>query len=445
MRERLVKDALKYLDSLAGEAQGDPALQRELAAAYERVGEVRGGGESGSLGDGAGARESYAKSLSIREALVAANPNDLQARRDYATSHQKIGFLLRETAEASLGLEHLWKAHAVYLKLFQEYPANKDVHFDLIDTYNKLGRALRQRGNLAGALDQYRAALALGENFAASLPEEQRYRRGLWTSYLGVAQLLFMQKERPGTLDAHNKAVALGEALLAEDPINADYRRGLVLTYQTGGDYRRHNDPEGALNDFRRAAALDEELLVADPANAVTRKDLGYQHKRIADFLANREDWSQALLYFGKALEAYQKVVTDAPADLISRFLIATCRAGAGAMHARLGELGPARKECDQATVLLEEIKEDRANSHQRSNRVQAYEYLGYAYFALAESPEMPADERPQHMRAAREMFQSGLQVLDDMRDRDIFDSADEDYVKVFAGEIAKCDAALAK
>jgi hypothetical protein len=35
VRERLVKDALNYLDSLAGEAHDSPELQRELAAAYE--------------------------------------------------------------------------------------------------------------------------------------------------------------------------------------------------------------------------------------------------------------------------------------------------------------------------------------------------------------------------------------------------------------------------
>ena len=76
VRERLVKDALNYLDSLAGEAHGDPALQRELAAAYERVGDVRGGESSGSLGDIAGAVESYTKALSIRETLFAVNPSD---------------------------------------------------------------------------------------------------------------------------------------------------------------------------------------------------------------------------------------------------------------------------------------------------------------------------------------------------------------------------------
>jgi hypothetical protein len=60
VRERLVKDALNYLDSLAGEAHGDPELQRELAAAYERVGDVRGG-VSGNLGDPAGAAERWSR------------------------------------------------------------------------------------------------------------------------------------------------------------------------------------------------------------------------------------------------------------------------------------------------------------------------------------------------------------------------------------------------
>src|SRR5204862_6686977 len=51
VRGRLVKDALAYLDSLNIEAASDPALQRELAAAYERVGDVRGEVYGASIGD----------------------------------------------------------------------------------------------------------------------------------------------------------------------------------------------------------------------------------------------------------------------------------------------------------------------------------------------------------------------------------------------------------
>jgi tetratricopeptide (TPR) repeat protein len=186
-------------------------------------------------------------------------------------------------------------------------------------------------------------------------------------------------------------------------------------------------------------------MLVADPANALTRKDLGFTHKRIADFVANQEDWSQALLYFSKALETYQKVVTDAPADLVSHFLVATCRAGVATMRARLGETDLALQECRQAIALLEQIREDPTHARQRYNRVQAYEYLGYAYTAMAESPKASVDESRQRTSAARDSFRQALNVLDDLRSRGIAGAPEEEWAKGIAGQIAKCDAALSK
>jgi eukaryotic-like serine/threonine-protein kinase len=441
VRERLVKDGLNYLDSLAGEAYGDPALQRELAAAYERVGDVRGGESSGSRRDIAGAMESYTKALRIREALVAANRGDAQARRDLASSHQKIGFRLLGTKEESHGSEHLQKALTLYLDLKREQPANDDIQLELAATRNQLGNAMELRGDIAGALEQNRAALAICEKLVASNPRDQRYRRALWSSQDQVGYMLWLQNDVAGAIEANSKALALGEALIAADPINADYRRRLVVTYQHGGDYRRGSDKRGALEYFRKAAALDEELLVTDPGNALTRKDLAYTHKRIADFLVELEDNSQALLHFSKALESYEKVVTDAPADLISRFLVATCHGGVARMQARLGEVDPALEECRKAIALLHEITGDK---DRHIGRAQAYEYLGYAYAALAASPKASASETRQRMSAARDMFRQTLNILDDLRSRGAL-GGNEQWAKEIAGEIAKCDTALGR
>ena len=298
VRERLVKDALNYLDSLAAEALGDPALQRELAAAYERVGDVRGGESSGSLGDMRGALESYAKAFAIRAALASVNPNDAQARRDLASSHQKMGYRLLDTENATDGLGHLEKSLALYLDLTQEKPESNDLQLELADTRNKLGYALRQRGNLTGALEQHRAALAICEKLAAEYPQDQRYRRVLWTSHERIATVFWLRKDLASALEANSRAVALGEGLIADNPINADYRRGLVRNYQRGGDYRKASDARGALEYFRKAVSLDEALLEADPANALTQEDLAYTHKRIADFLANMNDHAPALSAF---------------------------------------------------------------------------------------------------------------------------------------------------
>src|SRR5258707_1476136 len=75
-RELAVKRAAEYLDRLSREAQQDAGLQRDLAAAFERLGEIQGGGAGANLGDSQGALESYSKALSIRRALVSRPPHD---------------------------------------------------------------------------------------------------------------------------------------------------------------------------------------------------------------------------------------------------------------------------------------------------------------------------------------------------------------------------------
>ena len=69
-----MRRALEYLGTLAKEAGGDRSLQRELAEAYEQLGEVQGG-STANLGDTAGAVTSYHAARAIRETLLAADPN----------------------------------------------------------------------------------------------------------------------------------------------------------------------------------------------------------------------------------------------------------------------------------------------------------------------------------------------------------------------------------
>jgi tetratricopeptide (TPR) repeat protein len=191
--------------------------------------------------------------------------------------------------------------------------------------------------------------------------------------------------------------------------------------------------------------ALEEELVAADPANALTRKDLAYTHKRIADFLANLKDDSQALLHFSKAAEIFEKLSSDAPTNLPSRFRIVTCRAGAAAMQVELGELDPAREECRKAIALLREINEDPTNAKHQYLRAEAYQYLGYAYRALATSPKEPANGNKHEMTTARDTFRQSLNILDDLRRRGSLDASDEIWAKEIAGDVAECDTALAK
>lgn len=100
-REFVVETALEYLDKLASEAGDDLSLQRELAAAYQKVGDVQGSSVSaGDLGDTQGALASYRNALEINEALLTADPANANARRDLGVSYYHLG-----SASASLGSE----------------------------------------------------------------------------------------------------------------------------------------------------------------------------------------------------------------------------------------------------------------------------------------------------------------------------------------------------
>ena len=114
-------------------------------------------------------------------------------------------------------------------------------------------------------------------------------------------------------------------------------------------------------------------------------------------------------------------------------------------MHAKLGEVDPALQKCGKATALLAEITEDATNRQQRCLRAEGYEYLGYAYNALAAAPDTSAPDTKERIDVARDMFHQALTVLEDLRARGILDASDEQWARSIAGEMAKCDAAVAR
>ena len=98
-RELLVKSALEYLDGLSTESQTDAGLQSELATAYQKIGDVQSELYAANIGDSAGAVESYAKSLAMREKLFAADEKNIKTGLELATSLTKMGEIYRQNGE----------------------------------------------------------------------------------------------------------------------------------------------------------------------------------------------------------------------------------------------------------------------------------------------------------------------------------------------------------
>jgi non-specific serine/threonine protein kinase/serine/threonine-protein kinase len=94
-RRLIVSRALEYLDSLAGEASGDPQLQRDLAIAYEKIGDIQGNPYSANLGDVDGALASYRKALAIRGKLENTNQT-VDSKMELGRSYRALGDILEQ-------------------------------------------------------------------------------------------------------------------------------------------------------------------------------------------------------------------------------------------------------------------------------------------------------------------------------------------------------------
>jgi non-specific serine/threonine protein kinase/serine/threonine-protein kinase len=445
VRARLVKDGLAYLDSLAGEAAGDPALQRELADAYERLGDVRGAAYAASLGDIAGARESYLKALGIRKALVAGSPGDVRSRRDLARSYVRVGSRMVETPESAQSTDYVRAGVAIYRELAAEHPDDAEIRRDLASALNDLGLALEDRGDVAGSLQSQREALALREALVAADPDNREHRRYLSISYINVGRSLALSGDFNGALASNATGLALHARLLAEDPHNATCRRTLAVAHQNDGDYRSLlGDTAGALQSFRRKLALDEQSVAADPANAQARSDLGYTCERLGDLLVQSGQLVEGLSFKRRALELYEKLSAEQPQQLTTRHRAIMARASLGELHARLGNRPAALEAAATAISQVNEVARDPTNGAQSNYRAQVYQAVAAVHVALAEAATTTGEQREQWQKA-RETYVQSLEIWDDMRRRGLHTALDEGSPDEVRREIARCDANLSR
>jgi non-specific serine/threonine protein kinase/serine/threonine-protein kinase len=443
-RDRLVKDGLAYLDSLAQEAAGDPSLQRELADGYERLGDVRGAAYSANLGDIAGARDSYSKALEIRAALVAAMPQDVQGRRELAGTYVRLGSRMAETDEAARGREYLQSGVALYRELAAERPDDAQIRGDLASAYTNLGLACEDWGDASGALENQRQGLALRAALSAADPGDETNRRNLSVSHINLGRALVLNGDVRGGLASNEEALKIHEALLTDDPDNASYRRTLAIAYQNDGDYRALlGDGGRALQSFRRKLVLDEQAVADDPANAQARGDLAYTCERLADLLEQSGQYGQALAFNRRSLALFEKLSADQPQQLHVRYRAILSRASLGELQARHGERVAALEAANAALAQLGATARDPTNSMQSGFRAQVYMSVAATHATLAKSATATIREQREHWTVAGAMYRQSLQIWEDMRRRGILTDLDAKTPGEIEREIADCDEAL--
>jgi non-specific serine/threonine protein kinase/serine/threonine-protein kinase len=389
-RKLLVSKALQYLDSLSQEAAGDASLQRELAAAYEKVGNVQGDPYAANLGDTAGALASYRKALAIRESLPPASRASEEGRRDLANDYEWIGMALETLGDYRGALEYYRKDFAIQELLARSMPSAKSQE-RLAGVYFLMARCYSDLQDPNSALENYRKSAAIREAIASGSPFVQSRLAG---TYSYMAGILDFQGHMDEAVLFQGKALEIATRLADADPTNATYREYRDEGYYWVGFYQeKMGDTSQALPNYRRALADFETLASADPQETRTKQYVGQCHKNIGTSLVARGDIAQGLESIRKALAIFEQLPAPENTEYVA----------------------------------------------------DAHGAIGLAYSRLAAQPGIPGSARMANWEQACTAYRKSLDNWLVVKGRGALTMYDVHEPERISAELAKCDAALAK
>jgi len=483
VRQMLVEDALQYLDALAKESANDPSLQKELAAAYEKVGDVQGSPFRSNLGNYKGALASHQKALTIREKLGAVAPSDEQLKLELARSYGAVGELLQVTGNLGAALEHYGKAFAVFDSLTKR---TTDTRRELSILDVRYGKALAATGKLKEAVEKFQNGIAIANELSTTNQGDEQLtraeafahislgdayvdmgqlkealanhrqafallgplvsltnaqsRRDVAVAYVRVAGVMAKMGDKKGALEIELKALAEDEEAAKADPSNALTRRDVYIDYYKIAFMQEAvGDLKAALANQHKCVALVEAAVAANPASSESHADLGVAYFRLGEMFENSANRREALPNYQKAVEIEESISTADPADTVARGDLSEDYMKLSDVSLKLGDSAKALEGYRKALAIREAlVAKTPDDAEGRTQLARIYESLGDCFSTIAKN-----DKRVSNWQEAKRWYQQSLDVWNDLQGRGTLTS---DYAKKpneVKQKIVKYEAAL--
>lgn len=306
----LVGTSLEYLQKLSADAGGDLLLQSELAAAYQKVGDIQGNPNNANLGDTRGAIESYSKSIEITRRLADAPGADDRALRALGVSIGRLADLRATTGDTSGALKDFGRVNEMFSQLAEKAPS--------VTT-----------------------------------------RRDLAVSNIKQADLFKLTGDRAAATRGYQRAAELFTALAADEPNSTSAQRDLAVIMMKLGDFQlEQEDFASAAGQYQRSLDIHRRLAKENPENAMSRREMAISLERLALALEYRGQLAESIRHYQEALDCRENLVADDPADLQALRELRICLDNFANSKFARGDLNEAepmfRRALDIATKLRE-------------------------------------------------------------------------------------------
>ena len=446
-RQLLVRNGLAYLDRLAAEAGGDPAFELDLAAAYQRVGDVQGNPNQPNLGDIAGALAAYQKARRILGRLLLRSPASPAVRAETARCERRIADVLGSSAKVAAALDHYRRAVALQEALATEAPDDPGRALELARSHVALGDLRAWNSDLAGGLAEFamarRILLGLLPHGAAALAVEVERELAMTETKTGDA--LCWQDRCREALAWHTRAIAALESQSRAHPNDAETLHALLTAYLKLGEAMEGlNDADGRLAAGEKTLAVAERLVAADPRNARAQRSLSIAHDKLGDALAAKRRFAAAQARYSAALVIQNGLAERDPANVEYRRDLANTYNRIGEALLAEGRPQAAVESLGQGLRLREWlVARDPQDVFARRDPAISYANLADVHQRLAQAAGTAPADRRTHWREALGLYRRALSLWTDIQQHGGIKPADRSELERVEQAVQTCSAAL--
>ena len=428
-REILVTRALEYLDNLERESSDDRDLQRELAAAYEKVGDIQGRLNQPSLGDTKAALESYRKAQNLRESVLSADVGNPEKQSELANDDEQIGYLLWWSSDTKKAVELYQQSLTMREKLVAENPQNADFRQRLARLQMQYGDVPAWDKDAAKALKHYHAALEILEKLTAENPGDPVIKGDLARCYARLSDVHNTAGDLDAALIETEKALTIYEPLVAKFPSDIKQRRGMWVAYfRQCQIYLGVKDAEKAAQSCGKISAMAEADFLTDPKNETTQhsRAIGFYH--LGEVATLEKKYAEAQANYEKSLAIVSERAANAADKSEYQRDMALDYTAIGKVQMENNQLPLALENQLKALRLLEEIVDnDAENSAPKLDLAKVYQQLGKIKL------------RQKEYAPAKAQFLNALEILGELDQTDALAEPDKKIFEEVVSDVQKC------
>ncbi len=441
-REELVSLALKYLDSLSQEAGDDLELQRELAAAYEKVGDVQGNQMASNLGDTKGAADSYEKALNIRRKLYEQNPNDLTLMSDLASSYGKFSEIQMQVGTTEQVREYFQKYYDLREEIARRNPNDFEARKNLAIAVRAKGLQLYTEAKYKEAVENYRRADAIYEELLREQPENTEVAENRAFMYSDIGEAQGWDNDLAGAEISLKKSLDLLVPLAEKYPNDQNLQRSLMRAFlKKGASTIETENYEKAADEYRKALELSENILKNDPQNYRAKWDVVAAKRLLADALGYAGKNKESLEIIKNALESALETAANDRGNPKNIYEIAVTRFKLAETYFSMKDYEPA------LAAFIESNKEFRTVVDLDPKYRYAVRTINLCTMSIADTYEAMAKQKNDNelYRKALEAYRNSLDGFRNMKKEGKLGAFDDKLFPEIEGKIKKIEAILGK